>query len=132
MAILAIKLNYPSFHRWAGPDWTNIIIGSLFGSIGAFISIISRSSDIAVNAAAGWFIHFLDGVTRVSVAVLGAFLVALCLKANLVLGVPTGLESPLLYIIAFCIVAGASERIVPDLIQKVGGQAQGTDTPGHA
>jgi hypothetical protein len=38
---------------------------------------------------------------------------------------PSGLDSPRLYLIAFCIIAGASERIVPDLIQKVGGSTNG-------
>ncbi|MGA2261080.1 MAG: SET domain-containing protein [Acidobacteriota bacterium] len=127
IVILLVKCFYAHFYLWAGPAWTDIIIGSLFGSIGAFISIISRSSEISVNAAAGLKIHIIDGLARVFVAMLGAFLVAVCLKANLVLSMPNGLDSPRLYLIAFCIVAGASERIVPDLIQKVGGTIDAKD-----
>jgi hypothetical protein len=125
IVILLVKIYYSDFSSWAGPNWADIIIGSLFGPIGAFISIISRSSKISVDAAAGWVMHLIDGLARIFVALLGAMLVAICLKVNLVLGMPSGLDSPRLYLIAFCIIAGASERIVPDLIQKVGGSTNG-------
>jgi hypothetical protein len=51
----------------------------------------------------------------------GGVLLALAVKSNLVLGTVNASDKSLVLLLAIAVVAGASERVVPDLIKKVEG-----------
>ncbi len=99
-----------------------VLICAAVGGAGAAISIITRIRDVSLNASAGPMLHYIEGFSRVAVGVLGAALVALAVKANLLVGAITNFESAemrLACLGALCFVAGASERFVPNLIRKI-------------
>ena len=107
----------------ANATWLNsleIMIGTMMGSVGALLSITSRSEMIHLEAVAGPEIHRFEGAIRVLVGMVGGFVVAVAIKADLLLGVFHSLTHPFLGLIAACIVAGSSERLVPGLIRNMG------------
>ncbi len=95
-----------------------IIIVSLTGSIGAFISVLYWIQNITMNAEAGPIIHCLESGIRIFTGVAGAFLAMLVIKANLILGITNTLTATIYPLVVIGMVAGASERFVPDLIEK--------------
>lgn len=96
-----------------------IALGTMCGSIGALLSVMSRSNRLVVDANAGEFLHELEGNARIIAGLIGAFLVCLAIKAKVI---STGINfsgSELSFMLLFSIVAGASERLVPSLIINV-------------
>ena len=92
-----------------------VIMAACLGSIGAFASILLRSKTITIDAAAGSYIHYIESAARVIIGAIGGSLMALAIKANIILGTvqaygPAG-------VCFFCMAAGASERILPGLIR---------------
>jgi len=87
---------------------------------GALISVISRTQSISMDVATGRLVYYIEGAARILLGMLGAFLIALSVKANLILGVVNNTkdyEFP--FLLLLCMVAGASERLVPNLIRQV-------------
>lgn len=100
-------------------DAVSILAGALMGGIGAFLSISARAESIRLDPVAGQRIHRIEGMVRVAVGLLGALFLALAIKANLILGISQTWPHPFLALLIFCIVAGASERLVPGLIKNM-------------
>ncbi len=98
----------------------DIAIGAAMGSLGSLISIAGRTEAIHLEPVAGPGIHRFEGATRVVVGVIAALFVAVGIKADLLLGVFHSLAHPFLALIAACVIAGASERLVPGLINNMG------------
>lgn len=116
--------------EWLGyaehPGPIELILTALLGSLGALISVLRRSGVLPMDAAAGRRAHFFEGAARIVLGTAGAFLVGLAVKANLFLGaIQTAADggSRLALLAAVCVIAGASEQMVPDLIQRVEGSA---------
>ncbi len=97
----------------------DVLLGALLGGAGTFLSILNRSTRIAMDPAAGAFIHYLESVARVLTGNAGALLVALAVKANVALGLTQSFDHSLAALLVLCIVAGASERLVPGLIKHI-------------
>ncbi len=55
------------------------------------------------------------------IGVVGAALVAVAVKANVLLGALTDTQHPRALLLLLCMVSGASERMVPNLVGRVGG-----------
>jgi hypothetical protein len=100
-------------------DALSILAGAMMGGIGAFLSISARAESIRLDPVAGERIHRIEGMVRVAVGMLGALFLALAIKANLILGLAQTWPRPFLALLIFCIVAGASERMVPGLIKNM-------------
>jgi hypothetical protein len=104
------------FRRWivpvCGPEPFDIAVATLIGSVGALLSILLRIKDLNVNAASGPFIHRLEGGARIIVGMIGAFIVALGVRSDLILGYINSVPHSLAALIAVCAISGASERIV--------------------
>ena len=102
--------------------WLNALeigISGSMGSLGALLSIASRTEKINVEPVAGPIIHRFEGATRVLVGVGGALFVAIAAKANLLLGLVGSVGHPFLALVTMCIIAGASERLAPGLIKNM-------------
>jgi hypothetical protein len=100
-------------------------LGAGVGSLGAFISILLRVNKLNIDSLAGKTVHLFEGAVRIITGTTGALLVALAVKSDLVLGALNGQEKTLSLLAAICIVAGASERILPNLIKNVEGTVLG-------
>lgn len=96
-----------------------ISLGTMCGSVGALLSVMSRSNRLVVDANAGAFLHELEGNARIIAGLIGAFLVCLAIKAKVI---STGINfsgSELSFMLFLSTIAGASERLVPSLILNV-------------
>jgi len=98
----------------------NILVGTCVDGLGAWLSVIQRSRTTELDVAAGQALHYLEGAFRIIAGTLGAMLVALAIRAGLIVQVDR-----LPAIMVMCMVAGASERLVPSFIEQMEGR---TDT----
>jgi hypothetical protein len=92
----------------------NVLMGTAVGGLGAWLSVIQRSRTTELDVAAGPWLHYLEGAFRIMVDTLGAMLIALAIRAGLVLQ-----GDRLSAIMVICMVAGASERLVPSFIEQI-------------
>jgi hypothetical protein len=99
----------------------DVLLGSLLGGVGALFSVLSRTKDIKVDAAAGWPIHCLESAARIGTGSIGAIVIALAIKGNILLGIIRSADHSLSALLAICIISGISERIVPSFIKQVEG-----------
>jgi len=96
------------------PGVYDILLGTAVGGLGAWLSVIQRSRKTDLDVAGGPVLHYLEGAFRIMVGMLGAFLVALVLHANLV-----AWGKSLSAIMVICMIAGVSERLVPSFIEQI-------------
>lgn len=96
-----------------------VILGGLIGAIGAIISVISRGDSLNLDANAGKAIHVTEGTARIIVGIAGASLVTLAIKGGVLFSGMKFMGNQFAVLLAFAIAAGASERLVPSLIDKV-------------
>jgi hypothetical protein len=117
---------------YAGPfrELVEVLSGTAIGGIGAFISVASRTEAIAFDPVAGRSIHQYEGQVRVLVGMAWALLVALAIKADLLLGVFRSLNHPFLVLLVACLTAGTSERFTSGLINSVGESIHGAAEKG--
>lgn len=96
-----------------------VLLGSFAGGLGAWLSVIQRGRLTALDITAGAWMHYLEGIFRIMIGVLGALIVALAIQANII-GHVEQLSATLL----LCMVAGVSERLVPSLIEQIESRAR--------
>ena len=104
----------------AWQQFIEVFAPATLASLGALISIASRTERINIEPVAGQRIHAFEGAVRVIVGVIGALFVAISIKADILLGIFHSLSQPFLALVVACMVAGASERLVPSLITNMG------------
>lgn len=103
----------------------DVSLGGLIGAVGAIISIISRTNQIKLDANLGKTIHVNESLARVIVGVAGGLLASLAHKSGLLLANLSFNGSHTAFLLALAMIAGASERLVPNLIAKVENGATG-------
>jgi hypothetical protein len=114
VAVFILGFWSDSLRAWFGLPIYNILMGTSVGGLGAWLSVIQRSRTTELDVAAGPGLHYLEGAFRIMAGTLGAMLVALAIRAGLVLQVDR-----LSAIMVICMVAGASERLVPSFIEQM-------------
>lgn len=111
-----------------GPTAFELALSACIGSLGALVSVVLRLRELNVDALAGRGVHYFEGTARVIAGMAGALLIGLAIKSNLILGTINSSDKSLALLLAVSVVAGASERIVPNLIKKVEGTISGDGT----
>jgi len=114
--VLVMWLFRQCFVRYLGNTGVEVILGALCGPMGALLSATSRANRLVMDANAGRNIHQFEGLCRIGVGIVGALFVALAIKGGLIMGGMTFQGSPLALMLALCVAAGASERLVPSLV----------------
>ncbi|MEP6743260.1 MAG: hypothetical protein ABJB61_12230, partial [bacterium] len=92
-----------------------IALGGFFGSVGACISVLQRNPSLDVDPWMSNGYLRLQGITRIVLGFIFGCIFVLASKANFVLGVVRNNPYSLLVL---CIVAGFSERLIPELLSK--------------
>jgi hypothetical protein len=100
-----------------------LLLGVMCGALGALLFATSRGNRLDLDAKAGKTLHQLEGLSRVGAGMIGAALAALAIESGVIFGGTHFAGSRLALTLAVCIVAGASERLVPDLIRRFEGAA---------
>jgi hypothetical protein len=104
-----------------GGGAVELLLGASAGSFGALISVLLRSDELAIDVSAGKLVHYFEGTMRVLVGAAAGFVFALAIKSNILLGAVNRSERATVILIVICIIAGASERLLPDLIKQLEG-----------
>lgn len=126
LAALLSWLSRDSLRAATSPMLFEVMLGACVGGVGALLFVVFGIGSIRGRAfpqSGEREMHILDGGVRVLAGGLGGALVMLAIHGNLLLGfIPesTGLAARL----AICMVSGASERLVPDLIERIEGGAK--------
>lgn len=105
-----------------GPVAFDIFFCAFLGGIGALVSTIISVRKINLNASFGPNLHYIEGVARIVTGTIGAALVVLAIKGNLLFGSFNAIADPSVRFACVCalaLIAGTSERIVPNFIKKV-------------
>lgn len=106
-----------------GPTAFELLLMALIGCIGGFFFVVIRSGYIATNSSFGMSIHVIEGALRVLTGGVSAFILTLGLKSKLVIGFTDlfsdGSVSHRCLMATLCIVAGMSERVVPEFVRSV-------------
>jgi hypothetical protein len=111
-----------SFRHTLGSPGFEVALCALLGGVGALVSTIISVRRINLNASFGPHLHYIEGVARIATGCVGASLVTLAIKGNLLLGSVNTISDPSAKLSCLCtlgLVAGVSERIVPNFIKRV-------------
>jgi hypothetical protein len=101
-----------------GTSAFEVTMGAGAGGAGALLSVLIGSRNYTPDTSTRRDIHWFQGAARILAGTLGAVVVALAIKGNLVLGqvAPTAHTQELFLFL--CMIAGWSERLVPNLIER--------------
>jgi hypothetical protein len=108
------------------PDILKIILCTLLGGVGAFITTFARFETYKGSIIAGLPIHRLDGFLRIFYGLIAGLIITLAVKGNVLAGF-AGDQHWILYFLAM--VAGASEVLVPNLIHQTESRVQLKNPP---
>lgn len=111
--LLVLALGYWNQQLWTLP-YFDLAVGTAFGGLGAWLSVIQRSRSAGLDVAAGPALHYLEGAFRIMAGSLGALLVAMAIRAGLFIQ-----ADRLSVTLVICMVAGVSERLVPSFIEQM-------------
>ena len=100
-----------------GTDFMSLVTVWAAGSCGALFSVLTRTTNIPLDPAAGRAPHYLEGAARIIAGVIAATFVYLAMTTGVIATklVAYNLSGEAL----LCMVAGASERFVRTIIKKV-------------
>jgi hypothetical protein len=99
-----------------------VLFCAFLGGIGALISTIVSVRKINLNASFGPNLHYIEGAARIITGSIGGGLFAVAIKGNLLFGSVNAIADPSIRLACVCaisLVAGTSERLVPNFIKKV-------------
>jgi hypothetical protein len=108
-----------------GEGAVELLLGAGVGAFGALISVLLRSDELAIDVSAGKPVHFFEGTMRALVGAAAGLLFALTVKSNILLGAVNRSERATPILLVICVIAGASERLLPDLIKQLEGTLVG-------
>jgi len=99
-----------------------------FGAVGAYLSMLQRLAGFPWDPCAGRLLHTYESVARLLIGSIGALVVAIGVKAGVFLSFSTEhSDSRYWLIVLACLVAGISERLIPNFVQRVETQIDGGD-----
>jgi hypothetical protein len=111
----AVAYGLPRLLSNASDATSNVLLAGLGGATGALFSILLRVGKAPLDPSAGRPIHLMEGFGRIVVGVIGAAIVLSASRAGFILPNLTSNSGLAL----LCLVAGASERLVPGLVDSV-------------
>jgi hypothetical protein len=114
-ATLVIIVLLAIAHALSTP-YTMFFYGAVFGAAGAAVSVMQRSRDIELDVRLPDRALYLQACIRVTLGLIFGLLFVLASKANLVMGT---VKDDLAAACVFALVAGFSERMIPDLIERL-------------
>ena len=99
-------------------EFMSLFLTAVCGSLGGFLSVMLNLNKLTIDRDAPARLNIILGMSRILIAVIGAILVYLLVKANIVLGTIAQSTSPFA-ILAIGVVSGFSETLIPNLLRQV-------------
>jgi hypothetical protein len=95
-----------------------LVLAAATGALGALLSVITRSGKLKLDCAAGKWLHYLEGASRIWAGALSGFLISLTIKQELLFApLSQGGKMPGVMLIG-AFIAGAGERLASSIISK--------------
>lgn len=116
--LLLVLLGRGLFQPLFTADGYHVLVASLFGGIGAFVSTILRANTYDAEIYSSPRIHEIDGLLRIVYGVIGGGVVALGIKANLIFGLINDTTVTVFVLAFLAAISGASEMIMPSIIGR--------------
>lgn len=104
-----------------------LIITSVAGASGALLSIIMRMGKTSLDCSAGKTLHQLESASRIVAGMISAVIAALAVYAEIIFPVLSKHGNARAFLVLFAMIAGASERWAPSIIEKL--EKEGTIVP---
>lgn len=114
-----IWINRSDLINFIGQNLFILFIAATAGSVGAMLSVIMRMGSTSLDSAAGRNLHFLESISKIVAGMISAVLVALAVNAEILLPVFNKIDNKTTAIVLAALVAGASERLAPSIIQTI-------------
>jgi hypothetical protein len=113
---LGFWLARTTLRPFLGAETFWLVIAGCSGALGALLSVMSRTGNLAFNSSSGLGLHRLEAFSRISVGALSGGLVGLAIQSKLFLSPLSGGSHVVMMIAAFA--AGAGERLAPSIIAQ--------------
>jgi hypothetical protein len=102
-----------------GLNFYTILLASLFGGVGAYLSVIQRIGNQNIDYNSPKYLLQLEGISRSTAGIISAIIVCLAFKLGIVLTILSQGSHSLLAMIFGSILAGYSERLAPSIVKSV-------------
>ena len=106
---------------WLGPTPMALLLSGCAGAIGGWLWICTNRKD-APDPRGNIYLQCAEAVLRVTVGAFGAVLAVLALRSGMVFPPLAGAVTSISGMVLVSLVAGASEKMVPNLIRRLDGQ----------
>jgi hypothetical protein len=97
-----------------------LVMSAVAGAAGAFLSIVMRMGKATLDSAAGKTLHQLECTSRILAGMISAVIVTLAVYSEMIFPVFRKSQHPHAFILLVALVAGASERFAPSIIDTLG------------
>ncbi|HYC55316.1 MAG TPA: hypothetical protein VEL28_10330 [Candidatus Binatia bacterium] len=104
--------------RSIAPSTTNLATAAIAGAFGAFLASLVRSSEIQIDPFSTMTFVVAQGVNRILLGTGFAVIAAMFIQAKLALGMVAEPSA----VMAVCVLAGFSQRFVPELLGRMESQ----------
>lgn len=95
-------------------DGREFVLSAAAGAVGALFSVLTRNSEIVVQPLYFFWNNFLECFSKILAGMIAAIFVILAVKANVILGFASSMFS----LLFLSVLAGFSERFVPDFLSS--------------
>jgi hypothetical protein len=104
-----------------GEGAVHVLLGAAMGSLGALISVLLRSDKLKIDVSAGRTVHYFEGALRILLGMMAGLLFVFAVKADVLLSIINTSGRAIVILLVIAIIAGASERLLPNLIKQLEG-----------
>jgi hypothetical protein len=95
-----------------------LIVTACYGATGALLSVMIRTGNLSFDTASGFWLHWLEALSRISVGALSGGFIGLAIQSKLFLSLLSGNSQTHLLMMIGAFVAGAGERLAPSIIAQ--------------
>jgi hypothetical protein len=119
--LLLLAVAFPV--KWLADDARSLALGAFAGLLGVSISVLQRSGSLVLTQFPSKTQIVVQAIVRILLGVVFGVLVVIAVKGNVAFGTFKG-EMRALFLLA--VAAAFSERLIPDLLTKIGETANGS------
>lgn len=105
--------------NWTGSSMFVLAMASIAGALGAQLSIAMRLGKLDLDCAAGKYLHYVEGISRIVAGMLSGLLAAIAVKLGILVPLVSHADTLPLAIVFAGYVAGAAERWAPSIVAQV-------------
>jgi hypothetical protein len=115
-----------AFMHSFGPGALWLCMAAVAGSLGALLSVIGRTGKLNLDCAAGRWLHYMEGASRIWAGAISGMVVAIAIRTEMILAPLSRVEKLPAVTMLAALAAGAAERFAASIISTI--SAASTET----